>query len=438
MPRVSYQDVIEQTIESERKGDSLLEISLQAGLPHFHQCKGTARCTTCRVQILHGLENLPPRAGAEAQIATEKGWPETIRLACQTRPTGDVALARIVLEEQTAQMLFPDAEPAHSAEERPLAVMFCDLRNFTGFAAAHLPHDVVYVLNRFFREVCEPVLDNDGYIDKYLGDGFLAVFGLTKTDSAEFCLDALRAAARIPGRMRDFNAWLRDTFHVAFDFGIGLHYGPAVVGHTGHPLKMQLTVLGDTVNVASRAESRTKQIGTNILGTAAFMNHVRPAASEGRRHRLLLTGPDRWETLEEINTGTIRDEALLVQLGYDIIRPDSAAFAQAFYKRLFEIAPELTELFKATDMPALQKMFMEMIGRTVQRVHRANEIAPAIRELGARHATCYGVQPGHYPIAGQALIETLAEMLGDRFFPEMRQAWESVYDRITGLMSSTP
>ena len=437
MSTVRYRDQIEHTAVVSREGISLLDVSRDAGLPHYHQCHGTARCTTCRVRVLEGGENLSARSGPEAQIALEKGWPADVRLACQTRVRGDVTIARMVLEDETARALFTEVPSTQRAEERHLAVMFCDLRNFTSFAAAHLPHDVVYVLNRFFREVCEPVLENDGYIDKYLGDGFLAVFGLNKTDHAEICLDATRAAARIPGRVLDLNKWLQKSFDTAFDFGIGLHFGPAVVGQTGHPLKMQLTVLGDTVNIASRVESRTKGTASRVLATSAFVAQVRPFLAPGRTHRLKLTKSGRWDTLEEITADGIRDSALLVQLGYDLIRPEAMAFAQTFYQRLFAHAPQLAGLFGASTMLTQQQMLMEMIGRAVQRIHRPDEIAPMLRELGARHAG-YGVLPAHYELAGKALIEALALNLGECFSPEMRNAWLTVYQQIAALMTNSP
>lgn len=433
MAVVRYQDSVDHTVEMSREGVSLLDVSLGAGLPHFHQCNRLARCTTCRVRVLERPENLSPRSGPETQIALERGWADNIRLACQARVNGDVTIARVVLEQQAALAIFPESAPEQTTEERALAVMFCDLRNFTGFAAAHLPQDVIYVLNRFFQEACEPVLDNDGYIDKYLGDGFLALFGLKKNDPAEFCLDAARAAVRIPGRIRDLNRWLKEAFNVEFDFGVGLHFGPAVVGHTGHPLKMQLTVLGDTVNVASRVEGLNKQTGTRILATSAFAAQVDGFASGGRKHYLEITRDGRRDTLHEITTQGVQDDAVRVQMSYDLARPDALVFAQKFYKRLFAMEPALAQLFRGVDLNSQYRMLMDMISRTIRLVHRPGEIAPPLRELGARHAT-YGVKESHYPLVGQALLDTLEEVLGPAFDARTRVAWIEMYGRISALM----
>jgi len=433
MPAVRYQDSIDHTVRTSRQGASLLDVSLEAGLPHYHQCNRLARCTTCRVRVIGRPENLSPRSGAESQIALERGWADNIRLACQARVNGDVTVARVVLEQQAAAAIFPEAPVNHATEERALAVMFCDLRNFTGFAAAHLPQDVIYVLNRFFQEACEPVLDNDGYIDKYLGDGFLALFGLKKDDPAEFCLDAARAAVRIPGRIRELNRWLKEAFNVEFNFGIGLHFGPAVVGHTGHPLKMQLTVLGDTVNVASRVEGLNKQTGTRILATSAFAAQVPGFASEGRKHYLEITRDGRRDTLHEVTTLGVPDDAVRVQMSYDLVRPEALVFAQKFYKRLFALQPGLAEMFRGVDLSRQYGMLMDMISRTIRLVHRPEEMTPLLHELGARHVA-YGVTAEHYPIVGEALLGTLEELLGPAFDERTRAAWVAMYGRISALM----
>jgi nitric oxide dioxygenase len=78
-------------------------------------------------------------------------------------------------------------------------------------------------------------------------------------------------------------------------------------------------------------------------------------------------------------------------------------------------------------------MFMEMIGRAVQNIHRLGDMAAVLRDLGRRHAH-YGARPEYYPAVGEVLIETMATRLGDRFLPAMREAWAEAYRQITALM----
>ena len=104
------------------------------------------------------------------------------------------------LEEWLAALLDTEdiamAQVAHhtSGKEMPLAVLFSDVRDFTPFAESHLPYDVVHVLNRYFRKWGEAVLGNHGYLDKYIGDGLMALFGLCGCGLPEACGRAVRAA----------------------------------------------------------------------------------------------------------------------------------------------------------------------------------------------------------------------------------------------------
>jgi len=84
-------------------------------------------------------------------------------------------------------------------------------------------------------------------------------------------------------------------------------------------------------------------------------------------------------------------------------------------------------------MEVLQRMFMEMIGRAVQNIHRLGDLAAVLGDLGRRHEG-YGARPEYYPVVGEILIETMASRLGDRFLPGMRDAWSDAYRQITGLM----
>ena len=429
MANVTFRDSIDRTVSANETG-TLLDLSLSLGLPHYHQCNGKARCTTCRVRIHTGHANLSPRTAPELEVADRHGWDDSMRLACQTRVLGDVSLSRVLLDSETVAGVFDRGDSPIPPEEKSLAIMFCDMRNFTGFAASHLPQDVVYVLNRYFREVCDPVLENDGYIDKYLGDGFLAVFGLNQNDSRKACLQALRAAVRIPAKMEAFNRWLREAFQLEFNFGIGLHFGPVVIGETGHPYKMQLTVLGDTVNIASRIESQTKITGAQILGSSAFVEQVPMEA--GEQFRVKVTRAGFWDTLSAISLAQVRDPILLVQESYDRLRPRADEFASLFYEKLFAAAPEAARLFAGTDMSAMRRIFMETIGRCVQKIDRLPGLAAEMSALGAHHTT-RGVTADHFEIGGAALLSALRDFgTSDKAL----DAWAAFYGEITRLMLS--
>lgn len=246
---------------------SLLEMSLARGIQHMHACGGNAQCSTCRVLVLDHPENVLPRNAAEQELAQQKGLEENVRLACQTRVRGPVTVRRLVLDDQDADLVLSRTASQTTGREERVAILFTDLRDFTPFTEKNLPYDVVHVLNRYFLHVGEAVMRHGGYIDKYIGDAVMALFGLEKGDPAESCLSAVRAALEAIDGLGELNQALRRSFgdELVLRMGIGVHFGPVILGEFGHPRRVQFTALGDAVNVASRLESVTKQAGVALV-----------------------------------------------------------------------------------------------------------------------------------------------------------------------------
>ena len=145
-------------------------------VPHASVCGGRARCSTCRVGVETGLANLMPPTGAEAMTLASIKAPPHVRLACQIRPREPITVTRLVAPPARAGAR---RQPAGHPQgiERTLAVLFLDTRGFTMISEKRLPYDVVFILNRLFAEVGEAIERHDGAIDKYLGDGLMAIFG---------------------------------------------------------------------------------------------------------------------------------------------------------------------------------------------------------------------------------------------------------------------
>lgn len=238
-------------------GATLLEISRLRRVPHASVCGGRARCSTCRVRIDSGLEQLPSPRFAEAVTLGSIGAPPDVRLACQTRPETALTVTRLVAPAAVAtrRALAGGAEAA--GVERRLAIMFLDVRGFTRLSESRLPYDIVFLLNRFFGVIGAAIEAEGGWIDKYLGDGLLAVFG-RECDEQSACRQAMRAARRIDMALDELNARLMAEFGDRLDVGIGIHAGPLVLGRVGHAGSAALTVIGRTVNTAARLEALTK------------------------------------------------------------------------------------------------------------------------------------------------------------------------------------
>jgi len=270
----------EGSFEEEDLSLSLLEISLKHGIPHMHVCGGTARCSTCRVAILENHENVLPRNGLEQRLGGKKGLEDNIRLACQTRVKGPVKIRRLALDDQDCDMVVGASQQTTGRETR-LAILFSDIRDFTVFSEGHLPYDTIHILNRYFYQMGDCILQNDGYIDKYMGDGIMALFGVNSTDSVRNCYNAVTAGLQMIDELNKLNKYLKKTFDVEFKTGIGIHFGDAVLGELGHPDRRQITVIGDSVNMASRIESSTKSFGIPLLISESVRRELKDQIETG-------------------------------------------------------------------------------------------------------------------------------------------------------------
>ncbi|MEQ9362963.1 MAG: adenylate/guanylate cyclase domain-containing protein [Leptospirales bacterium] len=274
MFKIHYEN--ETTITDADPAMTLLEISLKNKIPHVHACGGHARCSTCRVAVTENLENCEPRNAAECELAKNKGLAAKIRLACQTRVTGPVTIRRLVIDDED---LRDASETSNSGQEKQLAILFSDIRSFTPFTEKNLPYDVVHVMNRYFRRMGDSVQRYNGYIDKYIGDGLMALFGLNEAgmddleitqeqrelNARNVCRSAVLAALDMQKELVEVNRYLHHHLDHEFHIGVGVHFGDVIVGEMGHPDKRQFTALGDNVNTASRIESVTKQAAVPLL-----------------------------------------------------------------------------------------------------------------------------------------------------------------------------
>ena len=297
MPKITYYH--ECTVEEEDLSLSLLEVSLKNGIPHTHVCGGKARCSTCRVLVVDHPESLKPRTEAERVLAVRKGFDDSIRLACQAGLCGDVTVRRLVVDETDTELTTQE-NPQAMGREAQVAVLFSDVRNFTVFSEGNLPYDVIHVLNRYFQPVGEAVLSHRGYIDKYMGDGLMAIFGLDCADARATCLDAVRAALAMRATLDDVNAYLANITDTRFAAGIGIHFGTAVVGEIGHPAKRQFTAIGDTVNTAARIETATKQFKTDLLVSDCVIRQIEGDVRIGQTFTAELKGKSGVHSLHEI------------------------------------------------------------------------------------------------------------------------------------------
>lgn len=282
-------------------GQTILQASLRAGVPHAHACGGNARCSTCRVQIVEGLDRCAPRNDKERVLAARLRFAPEVRLACQTTVTGDVTIRRLVLDQTDIDLVDQSGTPGDVApigEERCLAIMFADIRGFTPFAEPLLPYDVVHALNRYYDEVGRVIAEHDGHIDNYMGDGLLAVFGLDRPDGS--ARRAVAAARGMIGAVERLKPYFQAVYSRSFDIGIGIHYGDVIVGAVGAAGRRRVTIVGDAVNLAARIEAATKSVGARVLVSAATFAELDAREGVWRDHRIALPGKSGEFVLHEL------------------------------------------------------------------------------------------------------------------------------------------
>ncbi|MEN9231658.1 MAG: adenylate/guanylate cyclase domain-containing protein [Thermostichus sp. DG02_5_bins_236] len=158
---------------------------------------------------------------------------------------------------------------------RPVAILFSDIRDFTPLAADMAATDLVALLNRYFAAMVEPILAEQGTIDKFIGDAIMAEFGTPLfRDAATEALAAVRAAVGMRIALEQLRTELQQEGQPLFQHGIGIHFGEVVAGNLGSPQRLEYTVIGDAVNVAARIESLTKSLGRDILISEAVYQLV--------------------------------------------------------------------------------------------------------------------------------------------------------------------
>jgi adenylate cyclase len=244
-------------------GFSVLEASRLGGIPHYAVCGGKGRCSTCRVQVLEGAETLPPPEPIEQTTLTRIGADYGVRLACQLHPTANISVAPLLVP--SLESIVPaGSQQASPGREREIAILFCDIRSFTMLTEARLPYDIVFLLNRYFAIVGQAVERSGGRLDKFIGDGAMALFGLTGS-AADGCKNALKAAAIIVKEIERLNDELAGELSMPLRVAIGIHTGPAIVGAMGYGAVKSLTAIGDTVNVASRLEAVAKEFDVTLV-----------------------------------------------------------------------------------------------------------------------------------------------------------------------------
>ncbi|MDR0225557.1 MAG: adenylate/guanylate cyclase domain-containing protein [Burkholderiaceae bacterium] len=267
------------------RGLSVLEASREHGIAHLSLCGGKARCSTCRVRVSGPPAHLPRSRRAERLTLERVGAPDDVRLACQLRPTGDIQVVPLFSAAASQR-------PARRGEEREVAILFVDLRRWSGLAERQWPVDLSWVLDQYFELVGQAVRDSGGLANQFIGDSVMAIFGLDQ-DLDTACRQAVHASALIDRRMQDWSSGFEAQFGQPLDFGMGLHAGRAAVGRVGFEQTTSFTAVGEVVNTASRLQEHTKRAEARLVLSQEVARRAGVEAGLGRATEVQVRGRSR-------------------------------------------------------------------------------------------------------------------------------------------------
>ena len=205
-------------------------------------------------------------------------------------------------------------DPIGHAREQPAAVLFADIMGFTSLCEHQPPANVIHLLRDYHNRLGQAVFENAGTLDKYIGDGLMATFG-TPEPGPNDAADALQCAIDMIASLERWNAARADLGQAPVHVGIGLHYGPVIAGDIGNDRRLEYSVIGDTVNIASRLEQLTRRLNTQLVASDNLLQAIEPASDQGKKltARMIRAGGHQLKGREApVTVWVLRDSNLVV------------------------------------------------------------------------------------------------------------------------------
>jgi class 3 adenylate cyclase len=227
------------------------------------------------------------------------------------------------VDPRVAESLISQSTGAVEGQRRIMTVMFCDMKGFTTLSEGMTPQGLVRVMNRYLSTMSEPIRAQQGIIDKYIGDAIMAYWGPPFTNEADearlACLAAIDMLDRIGGLRKELPELLGvRAIPTECDLRIGIATGEALIGSIGSEFMMSFTVMGDSVNLASRLESANKFYGTRSLVTEATFAGAGSVVEAREIDRLIVAGQTQPQIVFEImgRAGALSAEQITLRAHY--------------------------------------------------------------------------------------------------------------------------
>jgi len=289
-------------------GPTLLEISRANGIAHASACGGRARCGTCRVRIDEGAASLPSPGFAERFTLARVKAPDNMRLACQIRPHASLSVTRLMRMQDDGPPAAAAENPDDAGVTKPLCLLYLRIRDIDEISRDRLPYDVMFILNEFFAAAGAAIEQNYGWIDKFSGDGVLAVFGQQRgLDRA--CSDALQVARAIDVALDRLNEKVSAEIGRPVAISVGLHAGSFFLGRIGLGKTSVLSVIGPGTEMALQLANAAEDRGWQVAFSAEAARRA-GVAGIGERQSLTISGRGGTsQSVEVIGVARARDIA---------------------------------------------------------------------------------------------------------------------------------
>ncbi|MEG4519741.1 MULTISPECIES: AAA family ATPase [unclassified Microcoleus] len=367
-----------------------------------------------------------------------------------------------------------------------MSVLFSDIRDFTTLSESMTPEDNFQFINAYLSRMESAIIENNGFIDKYIGDAIMALF----SGDAD---NAVNASIAMLHQLQVYNQERVNSGYAPLKIGIGINTGNLMLGTVGGQNRMDTTVISDSVNLASRVEGLTKNYGVALLITQQTFNKLANPSNYAMRMiaQISVKGKVKLSTIYEVFEADIAEtkrgklatkdlfnQALslyrqqkfieatalfaqclelcpsdqvariyldwceqktitlnieLLERTLALVKPQSDEFVSNFYEILFESSSQIKTLFLNTNMRQQKEKIWQSLEIIIENLRKPKLINVFAKGLGATHAK-YGVVVEHYPVVANALIQALKAQMGLEWTPETEKAWVEAYTIIASAM----
>ncbi|MEG5162962.1 AAA family ATPase [Microcoleus sp. AT3-A2] len=367
-----------------------------------------------------------------------------------------------------------------------MSVLFSDIRDFTTLSESMTPEDNFHFINAYLSRMESAIIENNGFIDKYIGDAIMALF----SGNAD---NAINASIAMLHQLQVYNQERVNSGYAPIKIGIGINTGNLMLGTVGGQNRMDTTVISDAVNLASRVEGLTKNYGVALLITQQTFNKLDnpsnyairmiaeisvkgkvdlstiyevfeadiPETKQGKlatkdlfNQALILYRQQKFIEatalfsqclelcpsdqvaqiyLDWCEQKTIRLNIELLERTLALIKPHSDEFVSNFYEILFDSSSQIKNLFMNTKMAQQKEKLWQSLEIIIENLRKPKLINVFAKGLGATHAK-YGVSVEHFPVVANALIQSLKAQMGLEWTPETEKAWVEAYTIIQSAM----